>query len=459
VFQCFGVSVRAESKNQPLRTAPCPLHRNTARRSRNRNTETPVFFRLVAKKNLATPPSKLFSTHETCGEAGELDCNHATRITLDPQETDQIPDLKIQTNPDDQNQIPCFQSKPNTVMKTLSLSLLATAIAAGVASAATAYTTPVGYVSLGNTTGGDAFPANTDIRVSIPLFNPIDGVATIATGGINGSVLTIDGAAYTADEWIGYYAVVTSGSNNGQILLVTDNDATTLTVMTTTPGDTLAGLADGNTLDLSLAWTIGSAIGNVPVGTQLLGFSGNGVGQNVAADALYSFGEPFPGFFGGVNQWYNALSLQPAANEILFPGESLLIRTGASPITSLVVAGAVSTANSRTVILGGAGSQDTTLAFVSPVGQTVINAGIPAVPGDQILLFDVTSTGQNQAASTIYAFGEPFPGFFGGVNKWYNSLSLQALTTESLPGGESYIYRTAGAATDTVWSGQPDFVD
>jgi hypothetical protein len=35
------------------------------------NAERAVFFRPAAKKNLATPPSKLFSTHETCGKAGE----------------------------------------------------------------------------------------------------------------------------------------------------------------------------------------------------------------------------------------------------------------------------------------------------------------------------------------------------------------------------------------------------
>jgi hypothetical protein len=36
--------------------------------ARGRNTG---FFSPRGEKNLATPPSKLFSTHETCGKAGE----------------------------------------------------------------------------------------------------------------------------------------------------------------------------------------------------------------------------------------------------------------------------------------------------------------------------------------------------------------------------------------------------
>jgi len=48
VFRCFGVSVREKRKIQPHRTAPCSLHRNTARRSRHRNSETPLLLRLFS---------------------------------------------------------------------------------------------------------------------------------------------------------------------------------------------------------------------------------------------------------------------------------------------------------------------------------------------------------------------------------------------------------------------------
>jgi hypothetical protein len=217
-------------------------------------------------------------------------------------------------------------------------------------------------------------------------------------------------------------------------------------------------LADGNKIKLSPAWTIGTAIGDVPVGTQLFGFTGTGVGGNLAADVGYTFGEPFSGFFGGVNQWYNTGTLAPATDAILYPGEALILRTGATPVNEIVLTGQVSTSNSRTVILGGAASQDTPIGYVSPVDEVVIDANIPAVAGDQLLIFDVTGTGLNQAATIIYAFGEPFPGFFGGVNQWYNAGTLAALTTEVIPAGQSFIYRTAAAAGDLPWGDEPGFV-
>jgi len=317
-----------------------------------------------------------------------------------------------------------------------------------------ATTDPVGYVSLGETgVGLPAVPANTDQRVSIPMFNATESVGSIATGGIAGSVLTVDGAAYTAGQWVGYYALVSSGANEGQLLVVTASDATSITVATTVAGDTLTGLADGDSFKLSPAWTLDSFLGVQPVGTQLLAFSGTGSGVNLAPDVIYEYGNPFSLFPS--DRWFNATFLTEAGTEVLYPGEALIIRSGANPVNSVVVTGEATTVKHRTVIAGGTGQQDTPLAYLSPVGEVVVDANIPVATDDQLLVFD-TGAGLNKAATTIYQYGNPFSLF--ASERWYNATFLTELTTEVIPGGASVVYRTSGAASDVVWSDEPGFV-
>ena len=331
--------------------------------------------------------------------------------------------------------------------------LLSAFLAVGAQGAATK---PVGYVSLGDTTPGQpAVKANTDARVSVPLLNTASSAGVIAAGGIAGSVLTIDGAAYADDEWIGFFALVTSGANDGQLLVVTDNDATSLTVETTSPGDTLTGLAAADGISLSPATTLDSVFGDQPVGTQVLAFSGMGDGENLAADVIYEFGNAF-GLLTP-DQWFNQGSLAAAGSAPLFPGEGLIVRTAATEITSLVVTGEVPTSNHRIVISGGGSKQDSPFGYISPVDEPISGAGISAVVGDQILVFNNGAAGQNKASDVIYEFGNAF-----GLltpDQWFNQGSLGALTDDdAFEGGSSYIYRTADAASDLIWSDEQAYI-
>ena len=328
--------------------------------------------------------------------------------------------------------------------------LLGALFAVGVAGAAV--TDPVGYVSLGNTAGPSAIPANTDTRISIPLLNATASVGSVAAGGIAGNVITVDGAAYTPSEWVGYYVQIVSGANEGQILLVTANDATSLTV-DVQPGDSLTGVSDGDSIELSEAWTLDSFVGEVPVGTQLLAFSGSASGINIAPDVIYEYGTAFGTFPSNV--WFNATFFTEAGSDVLFPGEGLVVRTGATAIDSLVITGEVPTVRNRTLIAGGSGQQDTPISYVSPVDEAVVDAGIPAATDDQILIFDPTATGLNKAPATIYQYGTAFGTF--PTDTWYDATFFTELTTEALPAGQSFVYRTAGAAGDVVWSDEQDY--
>jgi len=315
----------------------------------------------------------------------------------------------------------------------------------------------VGYVSLGDTTPeADACPANSDTRISLPLFKETEAVGVVAEGGVTATTIAADGAAYGVNDYAGYYCTMTSGANEGQILLVTSNTADTLTVAPSV-GDT-TGITDADTFNLSPAWTIGSLLPAPPVGTQLLAYAGSASGVNLPVDLIYAYGQPFGGALFPAPTWYNTSTYAQAINVPLFPGEALIVRTGEVPISELVITGSVPSVNTYVLIAGGAGQQDSPLSFVSPVDEPVISAGIPAVPGDQIFLYDNSVAELNKAPTTIYAYGQPFGGALFPTPTWHNSSTYAALTTEALPAGSTFVYRTAGAAADVILSDEPDYV-
>ncbi|MDB6079513.1 MAG: hypothetical protein JWO82_3260, partial [Akkermansiaceae bacterium] len=133
--------------------------------------------------------------------------------------------------------------------------LLGALFAVGAASAATTTTTPVGYVSLGDTTAGQpAVKANTDSIISIPLARESDFTGTAAS--VAGNVVTIAGTpAWTATQFTAtpYYFVVTGGAQQGLIGLVTANTTNTVTVSTV--AGSLAGVDATSTVVLTKAWT------------------------------------------------------------------------------------------------------------------------------------------------------------------------------------------------------------
>ena len=332
-------------------------------------------------------------------------------------------------------------------MKTNPLFLSALAIAGLAVANAQETTTPVGYVSLGNTGGGDAVPANTDQRIAIPMLNATEFTGVIDTGGVNPDNLTIAGASFTVNEYAGYYCQITSGTNDGQFLLVTANTSDTLTVQEL-PGDSQTGIAVGDSISLSQAWTVSSLLGDRPVGTRLFAFSGTSTGINIAANITYEYGNPFSIFPS--DRWYNTGDLTDATNAILFPGEGLIIRTGATPLAELVISGSVPLETNRTIIFGHTGQQDSPIAFFSPVDEPILSANLPSAVGDRILLFNPSATGINKAPSTTYEFGNPFSIF--ASDRWYNTGTLTEVTTEVLPAGSSFVYRTGSASADTAWT-------
>ena len=140
--------------------------------------------------------------------------NNCTRdpsvVSLDPQYLN-----KKTTNPDS-------NPNPQTVMKPITYALLAAAAACGLAGAQTAYTTPVGYVSV-------TTPANADTTVSACL-NRAPELQTVATSA-SGSTLTLKAADIAANAFAfappsqpkTYYVKFLDGSLVGQYQTIDSN--------------------------------------------------------------------------------------------------------------------------------------------------------------------------------------------------------------------------------------------
>ena len=321
-------------------------------------------------------------------------------------------------------------------MKTyIPYSLLAALAACGMASgASTAYTTPVGYVSLGDTAGANAVAANTDSMISVPLARPAEYAGTVASVGAN--TLTVSGTpSWTTNQFtsVPYCLVVKSGAQKGLFAVITANTVDTLTLTVTT--GVLSGVVAADQVVIAKCWTLGSflPIAGIPTGTTLLAYNGTTPGINLAANLIYTKGPSnWIQTFGGSGD---------ATNHILYPGESFILRTGANPVPSLVISGEVPTWNSRTSInkLTATGTgQDNRISYFSPVGEALSLSSIPASTGDALLIFNNVAIGKNKAASAIIT---------KGPTSWVGTFGLSGnQDAYQLIGGVGYVYRRAASA-------------
>lgn len=334
-------------------------------------------------------------------------------------------------------------------MKTkISFSLLLAAAASGLAFGQTAFTTPVGYVSLaiGNA-AGPAVPANSDVSVSLPLDRSTEFVGLISS--VAGNVITVSGTGLGAfsDPTNPHVAKIASGAKNGLTGAISSNTSNTLTIMLPA-GDTLTGVVAGDSISVHKAWTPKSIFSvNPPAQTQILAYSGSSSGINIGVDLIYEFDG---------TAWIDTGSFESADNAIIYQGEGFTVRnSSASAISSIVVSGNVTRSNNRTVIskLAPIG-QDNVLGYTGSVGEIIGSSGLSslAVSGDQILAVDNAGTGQNKGASTIIEYD-------GAA--WIDTGSFEDVTnTFRLEAGVGYIYRRSASAPsgDVIWSDQPSYV-
>ena len=317
-------------------------------------------------------------------------------------------------------------------MKTsIPYSLILAAASCGLAlGAETAYTVPVGYVSLGNPAAAtDNVPAFTDVFVSIPVLKSASFAGLISAVGTDTLTVTTT-PAFANDVWnvTPHVVVVESGAKSGLILPILSNIANQLTVGLGTYN--LTGILANDKLSIRPAWTLSTFMSGASslAGVQFLPFSNSQFAINNSPDSPY--------FFVGGN-WENADG-DPANNLVLYPGEGFIVRTTATPIAEFTVSGEVPVANSY-VAIGqyDGGQRDSVFSYFTPVSEPLANSGLGFGAGDQLFDFDNTATGQNKS-------GVPY--FFVSGN-WENGDGDPA-GTFPLQGGKAYLYRRA-AATPT----------
>ena len=331
----------------------------------------------------------------------------------------------------------------------------------------TAYTTPVGYVSLGNTNAAPAWPTDTDIYVSVPLEREAEWQGVVVSVDVVNSIITLNTTPdFVVDKWLPSvtanpatldpYILKIEGTapttpSAGLVAQITDNDANTVTVVVP-PGDSLAGVAVGNSVSIRRAFTPQSffAGNTLPANVQILLWDGAlGIEQSFTGSYTYKI---------ATNTWEDDTFGGDVTHAILFPSELLVLRNqSGADVSSLVVSGTVPTSSQRTILSvpDAAAGQDIPLSYFSPVGQLVADSGLPVVTGDQILAYDNVTPGIDKSYAASYTYK-------AATNEWEDdTFGGDASSFLKFEGGVSYYLRkpaTTAVTGDAVWSNLPSYI-
>jgi uncharacterized protein (TIGR02597 family) len=358
-------------------------------------------------------------------------------------------------------------------MKTkISYSLLAAAMACGIAQgAATAYTVPVGYVSL-------VTPPNTDTTIAASLDRATELQTTVVSS--SGSTVTIKASGVTLNQFSyvagvqpkTYYVKSMSGALEGQYQTILSNTATdgSGNVILTLE----APLAAAATTSVAIApfWTLntlfpaGAGVGSTTNPTEptsyLLRQNQVATGLNRAPNTLYFY---FDDPDNNADGWYNNddLGAGPQNDQVIYPDEFYLIRNlTASPVTA-TVSGTVPSAGPATTLVQAATANDNYVANPVPVDQTLVDTGLlqggaytptanPTEPIDYVLLYDNVATGINKPAAKVYFY---FDDPDNNADGWYDNDDLGAGPQDAiklLKAGTGFVVRKgAGTPGSIPW--------
>ncbi len=322
----------------------------------------------------------------------------------------------------------------------------------------TAVTDPSGYVSLGNTDEGQpAVAANTDLYATIPLLQNTKYTGKVELPTEANKLKFQSGAAFTTNQWTGtsHCVMITSGAKEGLTAIIQSHTADELT-LTLPNGASLTGIVADDTAKIIPCWTASNLFGNsvIPAGTQMFFFNvGPGETNSSAKVALVYSGANWFYQFDLVNQ-----STGNADDFIIHPSEGFVIRTGASPIASLVVTGAVPVTKHSAILTKAVANQaeDNIVGYTSPVGEKMSATGLGITAGDTILIFDKKAQGQNKSAQIGLVYS--------GTNWFYQFDLINSQTGNAdnyvLEPGTSFVYRrvaNAGVGNEE-WSKLPSYV-
>lgn len=326
--------------------------------------------------------------------------------------------------------------------------LAALILTSAFASAQSAATDPVGFLS-------DNIPANSDATVTAPLNRPSAFQGVIQS--IAGNVITVAGTPgwttspkqfvrVTGVQPDAFYVQIGNGTKAGMYATVTDNTANSVTI-TLNPTDDLSGIATeavsgtGNGAKISIFpyWTPSTLFpANWPAGTQVLLFDDAVAGINPSAAQILVYTG---------TAWLDNGNGQNANNLLIHPVDAMVIRNQSNNPISRTVLGSVPMIRHRSVVstLAANSAQDVYIAYQSPAPELIGSSGLGFSAGDQLLVFNNSTTGVNKSASQILIYTG---------SQWLDNGNGQNVTTTfSLQPGQGYIYRKAPTASpqNFVW--------
>jgi len=352
----------------------------------------------------------------------------------------------------------------------LTYSLILAAAASGYAfGAATAYTTPVGYVTL-------AVPANSDTTIAPSLSQA--PLLQAASTGIAGDVITVAATGAATDAFINAlpdtnsktYVLVRTGPLAGLRFPVTANSATTVTVNGGATSLATQGFVSGNEIAVVPYWTLntlfpaGAGVGqsnDIFNASSFVMFSDQvGVGGNRGSAALYFYNDGTDGNDAG---WYDNDNVFNGLQNTVALDPAVLLTVRSSPTSSLssvTITGTVPATALATTILTAAVDNDEYLASPFPVDTTLDQSGLASVinhatdifsPAELLFVYPDEASGGNKGASATYFY---FAGDIDNVAGWYDNDNVfnGVVTASVLKAGRCFTLRkAAGTPGRAVW--------
>lgn len=363
-------------------------------------------------------------------------------------------------------------------MKTyIPYSILLAVAATGLSQAAeTAYTTPVGYVTIPLPGKATASAAN---RLQIASQQLLPSGATAFAGkaeSFSGNVLTDAEGSWAAGSYVNatpptgfsnysHLVEITSGPLTGTFSWITASGANTITTY-----DNISAAGANASYRVVKAFTVGSLFGAVPTAAVLGGGASAATADNFqvynsSTNTYTTFYYKSSGAVGGTGWRTSASNSLDVSSVAIHPTDSGLVITRKQVGDgSLVIAGDVKTGATDVVIRGRAGTGPTnnTLNIVQapiPVDQLTLGAsglytgsattgllgGASAAVADNVLIF-------NAATNTYTTYYYKSTGAVGGTG-WRTSASNSVdVSTVALPSTSAILIQRRGAtATDFTW--------
>ena len=355
----------------------------------------------------------------------------------------------------------------------LTYSLLAAAFACGLASAqTTAYTTPVGYVTLD-------VPAGADTTVGQPLHRPTEFAA--ASTGISGNTISVTAGALTAAQFEyaaptqpkTYYVLVTGGSLAGKVYEIDSNTANDLTIVAGATSLQDQGFTTGTTFAVVPYWTLNTLFpGGAGVGVTVddifspvayVQFKSLAVGQDRAAYKTFFY-------YGGTEEagpgWYDNDDLGSGLqnDNIIDPYMMATVRNPQAVANQVVITGEVPSVGIKSPLITGTAINDNYLTTQLPVDLTLAQSGLSAVltpatdifsPVDVVFIYNDNAVGFDKAAYRTFFY---YNGTEEQGTGWYDNDDLGAGLQDGaavLKAGRAFVIRRAGGVDGTTTFSTP----